>query len=225
MIGYLQGEVLDSSDGKTIVGIGEKNNGRVGYLVTVPQSAEYQAHIVGQSVELFIYSHVREDAFDLYGFNSRMEKNLFLTLLDVNGIGPKSAMGILSAVNPQSLIEAIINEDQAYLTRIPGIGKKTAERVMVELKDKVRKKVEAGEFPINSPSHSTSPTSTVGKSSSSTAGIARQELELISDAKAALVGLGYRENDIYPLLRKILEESQPRFRKAEDLVKGALRHL
>ena len=126
MIGYLQGEILDISDGKVLMGVGDRlpsrTTGMVGYFVAIPLNASYGGWMLGQQVELFIHTHVREDALDLYGFATRMEKELFLTLLSVNGIGPKSALGILSGVEPGSLIDAIIHEDRAYLMQIPGFG-------------------------------------------------------------------------------------------------------
>lgn len=125
MIGYLQGEILEHSDGKMLIGVGDrKQSGVVGYSVAVPQSAIYGSYLAGQMIELFVHTHVREESFDLYGFNSKFEKALFLTLLTVNGIGPKSALGILSVVEPNQLVDAIIQGDQAFLTRAPGIGKK-----------------------------------------------------------------------------------------------------
>jgi Holliday junction DNA helicase RuvA len=218
MIGYLQGEILEQDDGKILVGIGDsKSLGRVGYLVSVPGSANYGAYTVGQSVQLFVYTHVREEALDLYGFTTQQEKALFLTLLGVNGIGPKSALGILSRVEPLDLIDAIVQEDQALLTRIPGIGKKTAERVVVELKDTVRKKLEAGVF-----SKRTRDDGNRGKVGRS------EKLESASafeDAKAALVGLGYRESDIHQLLNRVLDTTEPRPLKTEDLIRSALRQL
>src|SRR4051812_48617089 len=136
MIGYLYGEILENSEGKILIGVGDKaNSGLVGYSVSVPQNSDYSSLTPGQKIAFHIYSHVREDAFDLYGFFSRLEKSLFLILLNVNGIGPKSGLGILSAAEPSRLIGAILEDDQAFLTHIPGIGKKTAERMVVELRD------------------------------------------------------------------------------------------
>ncbi len=226
MIGYIRGEILESSCGKVLIGMGSDAHGMVGYLVSVPQGAHYEALRMGQVIELYIYPHIREDAFDLFGFNSRMEKDLFMTLLSVNGIGPKSALGILSAVDPSLLIEAIVSGDQVFLTKIPGIGKKTAERVVVELRDSVREKVDAGGFLSLTQGKSTASAAIGVTAFPGTSGFqASKEFEIFRDAKAALLTLGYREQDVQPLLKRVLEESEPRFQRAEELIQSALRQL
>ena len=212
MIGYLRGDVLENIDGKLIVNVGMPGAGGIGYLVSVPLSASYGLLAVGKSVELFVHTHVREDALDLYGFVTRTEKDLFLTLLTVNGIGPKGALGILSKVEPSRLIEAILNEDKESLIQIPGIGKKTAERVVMELAEPLRKKMDAGVFGASRPAG----TQTAASGASS-------ENSILRDARDALVGLGYREQDITPLLRRVLEESPAP--KVEDLVRTALQQM
>ena len=141
MIGYIKGKLLEVENNQLIItvggAVGPAHEGCVGYAVTVPGEASYVALVVGSEVEFFIYTHVREDALELFGFLTRLEKSLFLTLLQVNGIGPKSALGILSGASPADLLRAIMDGDKAFLTRVPGIGKKTAERILVELKNKV----------------------------------------------------------------------------------------
>jgi Holliday junction DNA helicase RuvA len=225
MIGYLQGEILEHADGRMLIAVGDRKAfGSIGYSVSVPQSAAYGIFLAGQRIELFVHTHVREDALDLYGFGSSSEKALFLTLLGVNGIGPKSALGILSAVEVPDLIEAIIQGDQAYLTRIPGIGKRTAERVVVELRDGVKKKVEQGAFGLLgrggvSDQGKKLGARAQGRDAPST------DSAVFQDAKAALVGLGYKEQDIHHLLNRVLESSEARPRRAEDLIKTALRQL
>jgi Holliday junction DNA helicase RuvA len=224
MIGYLQGEILDLSDGKALIGVGSRqtpqSGGMVGYSVSIPNSAANGALLIGQIIELFIHTHVREDAFDLYGFTSRFEKELFLTLLSVNGIGPRSALGILSGVEPESLIHAIIEGDRAFLTQVPGIGKKTAERVVIELQDSVRKKVETGSLKNVALSRKSS---SIPLSSAS--GGAVSESALIRDAKAALMSLGYREAEVQQLIRQAMDRDSVRPQKVEDLIKSALRQL
>lgn len=109
----------------------------VGYEVEVPMSTFYHLPEVGQKVALLTYFVVREDAQLLYGFGSAQEKNTFKLLLKVNGIGAKSALSILSGVSIDELVQAVSLQEVAMLTRIPGIGKKTAERLLLELKDKL----------------------------------------------------------------------------------------
>ena len=224
MIGYLQGEILEHQDGKMIIGVGDrKSTGSVGYLVTVPQSAAYGGCLPAQKIELYVYTHVREESLDLYGFSSQFEKGLFLILLGVNGIGPKSALGMMSGVEPSQLVDAIIQGDQALLTRVPGVGKKTAERIVVELRDSLRKKVEAGTLGGYSKTH-LSP-----KSASGDGALRRADGSLdpgvFRDAKEALVGLGYREQEIHQLLNRVLEDVEFRPKRAEELVRTALKQL
>src|SRR5262245_1010741 len=108
MIGYLNGEIIELSEGRILLGIGDRHStGVVGYAVSVPQSLSYSNYLVGKRIELFVYTHVREEALDLYGFASQFEKNLFLLLLSVNGIGPKSALSLLSRIEPDQLVDAI----------------------------------------------------------------------------------------------------------------------
>ena len=224
MIGYLQGEILEHADGKMLVGVGDRSSfGAVGYFVSVPQSAAYGAFASGQRIELFIYSHVREDAFDLYGFSSKFEKTLFITLLSVNGIGPKSALGILSGVESTQLLDAILQGDQAFLTQVPGIGKKTAERVVVELKDSVRKRVDLGLFEGIGKSRRPSQISQ-REVHSHTYGD-KVDSAVIKDAKDALLSLGYRDQEIHQLFGRVLANEDFKPRRAEDLIKTALRHL
>lgn len=230
MIGYISGEVLDNSEGRLLIGVGDRNvSGVVGYTVSVPQHGSYDTYLKGQKVEVFIYTHVREEAFDLYGFQTPIDKTLFLTLLTVNGIGPKSAMGILSAVGTQDLIQAIVRGDQAYLTSIPGIGKKTAERVVVELRDSVKKKVDLGVFSVAGEQKKSSSLkgTRVGNSNSITDGIENEfnEAELIRDAKSALIGLGYKEQEAQTMVNRALHSQDFHPAKPEDLIRTALRQL
>lgn len=218
MIGYLRGEVLEHSDGKVLMGV-SVGTGMVGYAVTVPQSPAYLSFMPGSQAEVYVYTHVREDALDLYGFATRVEKELFLTLLSVNGIGPKGAMGILSKVETEQLIQAILNEDKESLIQIPGIGKKTAERVVMELADPIRKKMEAGAF------GETRPAPTTANAKASSGATSGRGSALIQDAKAALVGLGYRENDVAALLNRVIAEMETPPSRTEDLIKTALRQL
>ena len=133
MIGWLRGLVIDREPPcRVVVDV----NG-VGYEVEVAVStyAEIESNI--QPVGLLIHTVVREDAFLLYGFLHQNERALFKSLIKVNGVGPKLAMAILSSMTPDSFIQSIHAQDTALLTRLPGVGKKTAERLLVEMKDRV----------------------------------------------------------------------------------------
>jgi holliday junction DNA helicase RuvA len=131
MIARLQGKLLEKSPPLIVIDC----NG-VGYEVEVPMSTFYNLPELGQSVHILTHMVVREDAQLLYGFGSEQEKNTFKQLLKVNGIGAKSALSILSGVSVNDLMLAVSQQEVSMLTRIPGIGKKTAERLLLELKDK-----------------------------------------------------------------------------------------
>ncbi len=132
MIAHLSGILLSKQPNIVIVDVGG-----VGYEVTIPLSTFYDLGEEGSAVALRIYTHVREDALQLFGFRTEREKKLFLQLTSVSGIGPKLAITILSGMSAEELIPAIRGNDLARLVNIPGVGKKTAERLVVELKDKV----------------------------------------------------------------------------------------
>lgn len=131
MIARLNGRLLEKSPPLIVIDC----NG-VGYEVEVPMSTFYNLPELGQPVQVLIHMVVREDAQLLYGFGSEQEKNTFKQLLKVNGIGAKSALSILSGVSVNDLMLAVSQQEVSMLTRIPGIGKKTAERLLLELKDK-----------------------------------------------------------------------------------------
>ncbi len=131
MIARLNGTLIEKSPPQVIVDC----NG-VGYEVEVPMSTFYNLPEIGNKIQLLIHFVVREDAQLLYGFGSEQEKSTFKQLLKVNGIGAKSALSILSGVSIDDLVEAVNRQEIGMLTRIPGIGKKTAERLLLELKDK-----------------------------------------------------------------------------------------
>lgn len=135
MIAHLKGTLLSKSTDVIII----DNNG-IGYEVFVPLSTFYSLpDEENGEVSLYIYTHVREDALILFGFNTILEKKIFRLLISVSGIGPKLAVNILSGIGPDSLLGAIAGGDVARLQSIPGVGKKTAERISLELKDKAQK--------------------------------------------------------------------------------------
>jgi Holliday junction DNA helicase RuvA len=223
MLGYLRGTLLQSESGHWILGVGSEAQGWVGYAVQVPQRGSYQSTLPGEAVELFIHTHVREDALDLFGFSLVEEKDLFLTLLSVSGIGPKSGMGILSHVDPAVLLRTIQSRDIAGLTALPGIGKKTAERVILELSESLRKKIEMGAFRSllqeSQGSLSTSQNAVVAGRSSDRREVSQSVLR---DAIQALISLGYRENEAQRLLQELLRRDDAP-QSVEGLVRLALK--
>jgi holliday junction DNA helicase RuvA len=132
MIAYLAGTILFKQTNSVIVDIGG-----VGYEVTIPLSTLYEMGEAGTQVALRIHTYVREDVLQLYGFKTARERELFLRLISVSGVGPKLGITALSVMNAEEIIGAIRSNNLARLTSIPGVGKKTAERLVIELRDKI----------------------------------------------------------------------------------------
>ena len=132
MISYVRGEVLYCTDSAVVVDVGS-----VGMEVNVTSQTLSAMEMATGPVEFYTYLHVKEDALTLYGFNSRNELKLFKMLITVSGIGPKSALGILSQISASDLIAAIISEDSATIAKTPGVGAKSAGKIVLELKDKL----------------------------------------------------------------------------------------
>jgi len=198
MIALVRGTLAYKSIDHVIIDVGG-----VGYRLSIPLSTFYSLPETGE-VTLFTHTHVREDALLLYGFLSIEEKELFIILIGISGVGPKLAVNILSHIPTGDLKRAIAAGDIKRLSGLPGIGKKTAERLVLELKDKVG--------PIDQLPASSDATSVAGP----TAGA------LINDVISALVNLGYKEN----MVRKVLEnmELAPDL-TMEEVLKGALKIL
>jgi holliday junction DNA helicase RuvA len=132
MIGYLSGKLLEKNVNSVIVDVGG-----IGYDVSIPLSTFYELGDVGSDVQLRIYTHVREDAIQLFGFKTNRERELYLRLISVQGVGAKSGITMLSGMSADEIIKAIRTDDLGRLTSIPGVGRKTAERLVIELRDKV----------------------------------------------------------------------------------------
>ncbi|GIP31388.1 Holliday junction ATP-dependent DNA helicase RuvA [Paenibacillus sp. J2TS4] len=181
----------------------------VGYRVFCAHPYSLGGHS-DEPVTLYIHYHVREDATLLYGFPTREEQTLFRRLIEVNGIGPKVALGILSAGNPEAVITAIVQENLSFLTKLPGIGKKTAQRIILDLKDKL------GDLTIgisDSTSFASSMTEHLPDASNAS-----------EEAKQALLALGYSDGEIervWPAVKKRTDESDP----IDTVVKTALQLL
>jgi Holliday junction DNA helicase RuvA len=170
----------------------------VGYDVLVPLSTYYVSADVGGEMSLRIHTHVREDQLALYGFATELELLMFERLIAVGGIGPKLALAVLSGIEPRDLAGAIQRNDLARLTAIPGVGKKTAERMCVELRDRLPKAIEASP---GSPADS-----------------------LREDLISALANLGYHRQAIDKALDKLLSSAQATAR-FEDVLRSALKEL
>jgi Holliday junction DNA helicase RuvA len=134
VIAYLHGRILEKQPNRIVVDVAG-----VGYDVSVPLSTFYDLGDAGSDITLRIHTHVREDALSLYGFATKLEQDLFERLIAISGIGPKVALAVLSGIEPPDLIRAVERGDLARLTAIPGVGKKTSERIVLELKDRLPK--------------------------------------------------------------------------------------
>lgn len=195
MISYLKGQLAHRSPTEVVIDV----NG-VGYAVTVPLStSEKLGHLSG-TVTLLTYLHVREDAMQLYGFATETERELFKALIGVSGVGPKIAQGILSGMGTEQIREAIIRDNPAALTSISGVGKKTAERIVIELRDKLAK---------------TESLAPIGPSTS-------KHLRVRSEAIIALMSLGHSRQSAEQAVLKVLGESVNRDIPVEELVRRAL---
>ncbi len=139
MIARLAGKLLEAGDGHAIVDVGG-----VGYRVNLSVLSLVALPARGEPVALRIFTHVREDALDLFGFTNEEEEAVFRALIQVKGVGPRAAQNILSGIEPRELAQAVAQGDVARLTKAPGIGKKTAERLVVELREKLATLARAG---------------------------------------------------------------------------------
>lgn len=220
MLGYLEGKILDFQGESLLVGVGlsDSHAGVVGYEVTTPQNRNRELLAIGNRVKLFVYTHVREDALDLYGFLSAEEKEMFLTLLSARGIGPKVALGILSHFESHDLIRVILHGEKDLLSAVPGIGKKTAERIVLELQDKLEKKIKAGVLSFYGKG-------AVSASSKNRKDFTKEQGTSIFDAKAALLHLGYRESDVAIALDKLTQDIDLKNTTTEDVIRFALKEL
>lgn len=199
MIAHLKGVLLKKTTETIII-----DNGGVGYEVIAPLSTFYALPDEDEQVSLHIYTHVREDALILFGFKTSLEKKIFRLLISVSGIGPKLAINILSGIGPKELLEAIARGDAARLQFIPGVGKKTAERMVLELKDKAQKVSTDLEFP---PSVVTIP----------------EDKTVLDDALSALLNLGYPAKAASQAVEKAL--SNLKEVNLEGVIKESLRLL
>jgi len=197
MIARLRGTLLEKAPGRLVIDVGG-----VGYEVLVPLSTFYVLGDAGSDVTLRVHTHVREDVIALYGFATTLEQALFERLIGVGGIGPKLALAVLSGIEPVELMRAVRLQDVARLTAIPGVGKKTAERISLELKDRLPAAIPAAGRPEALPPPGS---------------------ELRDDLLSALLNLGYGRPVAEKAIDKALDgASEVRF---EEAMKDVLRRL
>ena len=199
MIAHIQGRLHFKSPENLIIDVDG-----IGYQVHVPLTTFYELPDIGNTVALHIHTHVREDALQLYGFQAQEEKALFVRLMGVAGIGPRLAVNILSGISPAELAECLGQGDLARLISIPGVGRKTAERIMVEMRDKLPALAADRDIALSV------------KSAADEA--------VMNDAISALVNLGYKKG----VARKAIDQAIERLEgeiNLESLLKESLRAL
>lgn len=187
MIAHLSGKLIDRHATSVVIDVGG-----VGYEVTIPVTTFYDLEEAGQTVSLRIYTHVREDTLQLFGFKTLRERELFQMLISVSGIGPKSGVAMLSGMSADEIITAIRTNNLARLTSIPGVGKKTAERLVLDLRDKMA----ALSSPALEEQFAAAPA----------AGSQASEDSLREDSLSALTNLGYQRAAAEKAITQAMQE-------------------
>ena len=187
MIAHLSGTLLSKQPNSVIVDVGG-----VGYELIIPVSTFYELEDTGQNTQLRVYTHVREEALQLYGFKTARERELFLQIISVTGIGPKIAITLLSGMNANEIIASIRTNNLARLTSIPGVGRKTAERLVVELRDKITA--------LSSPALEEEFAAEGGQRPGSSPDAMRD------DALSALLNLGYQKTSAEKAIKAAIDE-------------------
>ena len=188
MIAHLSGTLLSKQATSVIVDVGG-----VGYEVAIPLSTFYELGETGSAVQLRIYTHVREDAIQLYGFKTMRERELFLQLVSVSGVGPGLAIKLLSGMNADEMIASIRTNNLARLVSIPGVGRKTAERLVVDLRDKIAA--------LSSPALEEE-----FAAKAAAAGVSATEDTMRNDAMSALANLGYQKVAAEKAVKNAIDE-------------------
>lgn len=199
MIGQIRGIILEKIPPELLVAV----NG-IGYEINAPMSTFYRLPDVNQEVILHTHFIVREDAQQLYGFYTREERTLFRTLLKVNGVGPRLGLTILSSIDPSQFVQCVVSGDTATLVRVPGIGQKTAERLIVEIRDKLAnwQHKSSDQIPLD-------PTVSVGQKQNG------------QDAISALIALGYKLQEASRVVSKVDDGHL----SSEEIIRRALKEM
>ena len=196
MIAQISGKLAQKLPGEVVIDVGG-----IGYLVLIPLNVFYHLPDIGAPMSLQIHTHVREDALQLFGFSDLAEKQVFLLLMGVSGIGPKLALNILSGIPAEDLARALRNGDQIRLVSIPGVGRKLAERMIVELKDKFTNLTPVTLDNTSKPEASS---------------------QKMQDAVSALINLGYKKPEIEKTVRDVLKNREL---SLEDVLRETLRQM
>lgn len=209
MISFVKGPLAEAGEGRVVV-----DTGGVGLEIRVPLSVLDRLPAQGEEVKLYTYFQVKEDSMGLYGFLSRQDREMFQQLLSVNGVGPKGALGILSAMEPDDLRIAVFSGDAKGIAKAPGIGIKTAQRVILDLKDKIS----IDQFTGNGAEEITPDPALARERPAAGAGLKGAAKEAVQ----ALTALGYSGPEAVRAVKKVeLTDGMT----TEDVLKASLRHL
>ena len=200
MYAYFKGELVAREENYIVV----ENNG-IGYLILIPFLMSAEMGHIGESVTCYVYHSVKEDGISLYGFTSKEQKDMFLMLITVSGIGPKVGQSICCYLTPEQLASAVISNDDKTIASVKGLGKKTAERVILELRDKLKAQAKASGASI----------------SSSCSGVVfdPSKSSVSNDTMGALVMLGYKEQDAEDAVASCYEDGID----LQELIKKSLK--
>ncbi|MCL4120043.1 UNVERIFIED_CONTAM: hypothetical protein GTU68_041267 [Idotea baltica] len=207
MISFIKGNLLEKDPAALLIDVGG-----LGYEVSVPMTTFYSLGDANTEVSLYTHFVVREDAQQLYGFKTKVDKKVFQELIKVSGVGARTAIAILSGMECKTLLHCIENKDYGLLATVPGIGKKTAERLVVEIYDKLLKlanEIHGQEDSMNSGA---------GVSSSDTTNLAPQGNSVFNESVDALMALGYKQKDAEKMIRTTIGDSK----NASQAIKKAL---
>ncbi len=197
MIAHIRGQLIEKNPGVVVI----EANG-IGYRVFVSLHTFYDLPGAPQTVQMYTHTHVREDAFQIYGFSTLLERELFRILLGVSGIGPKLAINILSGISAPELLQSLSTGDLSRLTSIPGVGRKTAERMILDLQEKARQAEARLPVPQRPPAAAD---------------------EMAEDVVSALVNLGYKKGQAEKAVERVLQEIPGA--KLEEALKATLKVL
>ena len=197
MIGRLRGTLVRKEPPALLVEVGG-----VGYEIEAPMTAFYELPAVGETVTLHTHLVVREDAHLLYGFVRESQRRLFRGLLKVNGVGPRMALAVLSGLSDEEFVRCVAQEDIARLTKVPGVGRKTAERLIVEMRDKL---------PVNPGAPATAASAAAGDVAA----------DPVSEAGSALIALGYKPQEASHMVRGVPGKDL----SAEEIIRQALKGM
>jgi Holliday junction DNA helicase RuvA len=205
MIGRIQGQLVEKNAPEILVDV----NG-VGYEVLVPMTTLFQLPELGGQVTLLTHFAVSETAQTLFGFSTKKDRQLFRTLIKVSGVGPKMALGIMSGMDSDQLVTCVMDNNVAALVKVPGVGKKTAERLIVELRDKLKEWQSA-----------VSPLAAMERASGAVSD--EPVVDFVGEAESALVSLGYKPAEASKVIARVLKDND--VSRSEDLIRLALRSL